>query len=791
MIFRKIWKDLKRHKARTILTVLGLGISLIAISGFSIINESIIESTKTAYGEGNMADAHILIYPADKWNNSYIEGIDEIKYHDVVYRTHLSGEIKKEIETIDIRGVNFTNVKNEVSILGILIDEGEFPEEGKNELIIDYSAADALGLKINDKITITFSTEIDFTIVALGRTISGATYAFGGFVTIWMSIERLRDLKNKSDYFNWVYIKTEEDADVEDAINKLSLQMVTINPGLYIVEKRIYTNEDDWRLNVLSVLESIIEVCAVVGMVMGGILAASTIHMTISQEKRDISLLKIIGGQRKHIISIYLAEALILGIISSFVGLTISIIFSYFLLNSYVHSMNLTYISYIIPFEAISFAFILPILTALIFSLPIIFSVLKIRPLEYFKKKNKSRKKSGHSSSKAMLLKYSFKNMTLQKGRFLFITVMMSFAIFAVVGCYGGIESAYVGIDDAINNMPGDIFVYSENNYSDSEVTQMIDDFVDNEDYHGEVDGYTTAIWYEFGRIWEDTDSGSSRTTIVGIKTDTDFYDNYPLIKGRRLEKKDDNKYNVLVTERFIEDIAQTSLDINDEIIIGDLSINHTFTIVGIIRDFNNFGRICYTSLPTLQTLLNMTGKVNFFYINLKNQDDDIKFAKDFSKYGPVKAGGWIITTATFWKESNKHLIEVFSLLGIVLTVLGVAVAIIGGMNCFTMSSLERQQEIGVLKIIGSNPRWIFKAFFLEAMLISAVSCVIGILAGRFYLIPLINRIVNEHFHVPLVFSIQCLLLGIIMAIVTGFLAVIFPAYKAAKTPSIEGLRYE
>ncbi len=791
MILRKIWKDLKRHKARTILAVLGLGIALIAISGFSIINESIIESTKAAYGEENMADAYIIV-DDDKWNNSYIEGIDEIKYHDVVYRIRLSGEIKEEIKPISIRGVNFTKVKNEESILGILIDEGEFPEEGKNEVICDYSAADALGLKINDKIKMTLnSTEIEFTIVALGRSVRGATYGFNDNVAIWMSIDRLRDLNDQPDYFNRVYIKTDENSDVDEVINKLKLQMETINPGIIIDDYIIYSNEDDWRLEVLEVLERIVKVCAVVSMLTGGILAASTIHMTISQEKKDISLLKVIGGQRKHILSIYLTEALILGIISSFIGLAISIIFSYFLLNVYAHSMNLTYVTYTIPFEAIIFAFLIPILTALIFSLPIIFSVLKIRPLEYFKKKNISMKKSGHSSSKGMLLKYSFKNMISQKGRFLFIAAMISFSIFMVVGCYGGIESAYKGIDDVVNNMPGDIFGFTQYNFSDSEVTQMIDDFVDNEDYHGEVDGYTTVFWKGRAKIWEDPDLKPASTAFVGIKTDTDFYDNYPLIDGRRLEKKDDNKTNVVVTQKYIEDVAQTSLDINDEIIIGSLSDNLTFTIVGIINDFNNFGHICYTSLTTLQRLYNISDVVNFFYINLKNQDDDVKFAEDFSKYGPIKAGGWVITTASYLKESNRHLIEIFALLGIVLTILGVSVVIIGGMNCFTMSSLERQQEIGVLKIIGAKPRWIFMAFLLESMLISAIGCVIGILGGRFILIPLITNLVSEYFVIPLVFSIECLLLGIIMALVTGFLAVVFPAYRAAKTPPIEGLRYE
>jgi len=133
-------------------------------------------------------------------------------------------------------------------------------------------------------------------------------------------------------------------------------------------------------------------------------------------------------------------------------------------------------------------------------------------------------------------------------------------------------------------------------------------------------------------------------------------------------------------------------------------------------------------------------------------------------------------------------------------TILNVLTAVLGGiagisllvggigiMNIMLVSVRERTREIGVRKAVGARNRDIMAQFIVEAMVLSGVGGVIGIIlgVGIALLIPVFVDVL------PTSVSLWAILMAFFFAMAVGIFFGVYPARKAALQDPIEALRYE
>jgi putative ABC transport system permease protein len=139
----------------------------------------------------------------------------------------------------------------------------------------------------------------------------------------------------------------------------------------------------------------------------------------------------------------------------------------------------------------------------------------------------------------------------------------------------------------------------------------------------------------------------------------------------------------------------------------------------------------------------------------------------------------------TYIDTANNILLGV-SVMGITAAIVSLLVGGLAIMNIMLISVVERTKEIGIRMAVGARKTDILLQFVFEAMLISLVSGVFGVLLG-IVLIKLIPYVVAIEIQI----SVIGVVIALLCSLVTGLVSGLYPAIRASNLTPIEALRHE
>lgn len=147
----------------------------------------------------------------------------------------------------------------------------------------------------------------------------------------------------------------------------------------------------------------------------------------------------------------------------------------------------------------------------------------------------------------------------------------------------------------------------------------------------------------------------------------------------------------------------------------------------------------------------------------------------------------------TFGISSQDALLDIYNQLTgatyLVLTAISAVALMIGGigvMNIMLVSVTERTKEIGIRKAVGATQFNIMSQFLIEAVVLTAIGGVIGLVVGEGF-----SFLINRFSPLPAYIPAWAVVLGLLVSAGIGIVFGLYPAWKASKLDPIEALRWE
>ncbi len=306
------------------------------------------------------------------------------------------------------------------------------------------------------------------------------------------------------------------------------------------------------------------------------------------------------------------------------------------------------------------------------------------------------------------------------------------------------------------------------------------------------------------GFPWESRISVQYQSNVARNFNFTGVPANYASVANLRVENgrfftelEDEHRMNVVVIGPDVRDSLFPILDpVGKQILIN----GHPFTVVGVLAkskggflgEGNERDSAVHIPYQTFRKMLPWEDK-HFIMIQAhsgllpKALDEVESLLRRRREVKPKEPDNFDLSTADRLVQQFDSITATVGLIAIAISGIGLIVGGIGVMNIMLVSVTERTREIGVRKAIGATRRDIVYQFLFEAMTLTGIGGVFGILlaiAVSYIVTALVPSL-------PASIPMWAVVTGFSVSVVIGLVFGVWPARKAALLDPIEALRYE
>jgi putative ABC transport system permease protein len=147
---------------------------------------------------------------------------------------------------------------------------------------------------------------------------------------------------------------------------------------------------------------------------------------------------------------------------------------------------------------------------------------------------------------------------------------------------------------------------------------------------------------------------------------------------------------------------------------------------------------------------------------------------------------------SVFYAEQSQVLANFIRYLGMMLSIIFSAGAIIGAMITMYASVANRATEIGTLRALGFRRRNILSAFLVEALMLGAAGGIIGLTMAsfmQFFTISTMNWQSFSELAFSFILNLEIILKSFAFALIMGVVGGFLPAARAARLNIVDSLR--
>ncbi len=788
-LLSKSLNDLKRRKARSIFTVLTIVLGVMGMALFAV-NPLAKDTIDDEVEDQNLFNLRYSFPDVELPEGTLTELslIDNIENIQTVYV--FRSEMLRGIGREDIRLIGVNDL-DEMSVDRVLLVSGSYPENGefltekwnsKNGIFRGEEGSEVVIVDPTGK-------ERIITVSGVGKSLahSEGSYDSSGLAVFYCNIGFIHTIANSTGINMLSFdLRSTEDDQIEITISEIWSVLSSVEGIGSLDQTPEIRKEGEWPSGeFLDIFMTIMYVLTVIAVLCSIFFIYNTMNTIISEQKKEIAMMKAVGARKVQIFRSFLTTSLILGSIGATIGT---------ILGTGLTFILLIYFGGLLGFDAV-FSIHIPtviislfggILLVVISSMPPIIKGLRVRTREGLENTGLASNYGKGPVDRVLMgskwlprtVQLGFRNSSRKKGRSIATILQISLAVGIFLGLVSFGFSLGEELTKTIDNVDYDIILESVDGSSNlnSGVSVSL----------CEIDGVDLVEPFIETRFT----MGGMEVYVMGYLPDTviKLHDK-TLVKGSWFS----GEYMevAVIGEQLAE---HASINVGDIINLMTPTGPADTEIIGIDSDFYYMGMVLYMPLGTVQTLSGQNGTVSGFHIITEDDSRSIVDRISIDIEDEMRSSGQDIEIHKKYRiveetvSQNRSIVNMMAATSVII----ILISLVGLTSNLTMNIMDRTKEIGVMRCLGSVASKIRTVFTTEVVSLSLVGWILGIPLG-YLMARTISYIISSmiDWEIKIHYPLSYIVIGFFMVIIGSILVAQLPILRATRIKPGDALRYQ
>jgi putative ABC transport system permease protein len=805
--WRKVLHDLFDNKARTLLVVFSIAVGVFSIGVISGAYQIISNDMGASYAANHPANVELRMENFDEDILSTIrnaQGVGEAEARRVVnFRVQKLGSDQwVSLDVVALEDFDENKVNLLVPVSGAVKAE-------KNEVLLEKDALKKLKVEVGDELVFELSDGLTKKLKLVGIVQDVSTGA-GDFLAppfAYIDMKTLPTLR-QPELFNRAYVTVAEGGEDIDHIREVGgdLKDKMEKNGVTVVRTRSSETHKHPLGDPVNAILGILLALGILIVFLSSSLIANTLSALLSQHLRHIGVIKLVGGRRNQVFSMYFTLIMAFAILALLIAVPGGGLGAYWLSSFIAETLRFNLLGYrIVPLAfmiQIAVGLLVPIVAGLA---PVIggsrITVLRALSGDVAGDESKPHKHEEKVSwFDALLVRLthifarrgihfprpfiiSLRNTFRRRGRLLLtlFTLTMGGAIFIAVFNVRVTLHDYIG--SIQNYFRADVTVDFDEPYRLREVEQ----------FGLQAEGVRHVEGWQYASIelLNPDDSVAENAFVLAPPAESSLVT--PLLTAGRWIRKDDVR-KLAISEAAL--VPFPHLKPGDYLPIKIDGRKEVWEVVGIFKFVDQQGIVAYAPYEYISQVANLANRAYSFRV-VTDQHDRVyqdMMAEKLDDY--FREQGFKVRKSESGLSSMDTASESLDILVIFLLIMAVLTAIVGAMGLtgtMSMNVMERTREIGIMRAIGADDRAVMRTVIAEGLVIGFISFVLAIFLSIPFTYALSDIVSTAVFQTPIKVVFTFLGYGIWLGLVLllSVLGSILPARNAARLTIREVLAYE
>jgi putative ABC transport system permease protein len=790
--WKKVLRDLFANRTRTALVVLSIAVGVFAFGTILATRFILYDTLRSSFLAINPASATITTEPFDD------DLVDAVRNVPGVAEAEGFRAISIRIQTGPLvwqDAMLYVLPDDGATAVGIVKPwQGAWPPPNKT-LLIERASLAKTRAAIGDTVTIQVPGENARSLPITGTThdLSLPPAALAGQAFGYITADTLEWLGGPRSHNQLQFVVSENRGDVAH-IQHITEEVERIieRSGREVLNTDVPTPLQHPAEQVLPTILAILTTLGVLALLIGTFLIVNTISAILTQQTRQIGVMKAIGARTGQIAGLYFTMAVAYGLLALMIAVPLSVVASFLFTRFVGMQLNVD----ITKLQLLPGVVAAQALAAL--AVPLFASVFPVRSV-VLRPAREALAGTSQPPSKPSLTdrligqirglsrpnRLALRNTFRRKGRLILTLAALTLGGAVFISVLSLRASLYRTLDESIASQRYDVEVQMDRPYRDERVAASV----------AAVPGVTSVESLRRATAFPVRSDGTTGEGLIlrALPADTAMF--APRMVAGRWLLPEDGRAVVLTSNYLAKDPAA---QVGDEVVLRIGDDDSAWRVVGFIEELSPPSAPAWAYLPldAYAGVAGNAGRTDTLRVGTTRHDPAGHAAMAEALEARLAQDGFETKLIRSRSEDRAILDERFQIIVVVLTVMALLIGAVGALGLagtMSINVLERTREIGVMRAIGASDGAVRRIVISEGLVIALFSWILAALLavpisygmGFVFGTALLNA--------PLiwVFSGVGVVVWLIVVVALAIVASLVPARSAVRLTVREVLSYE